>query len=145
MQEELTNLRKTKKTLENSNSELKVTLRSRERQLAKLEREYNDLKSGSSNYIETKQLKDQLEVENKRLKNQLVTLLEKNKELERKKRQFVVCKRSWGLAGRLAFGFNYGSSPDSPQALFTLSKCLIKLLFLLANVQKIHQKSRIYH
>ncbi|MCD6256252.1 MAG: hypothetical protein J7J44_08285 [Deltaproteobacteria bacterium] len=28
MQEELTNLRKTKKTLENSNSELKVTLRS---------------------------------------------------------------------------------------------------------------------
>jgi len=85
MQEELTNLRKTKKTLENSNSELKVTLRSRERQLAKLEREYNDLKSGSSNYIETKQLKDQLEVENKRLKIQLATLLEKNKELERKK------------------------------------------------------------
>lgn len=85
MQEELRNLRKTRETLKFSNSELKTALRSREKQLAKLEKEYSELKSGSANYIETKQLKDQLEIENRRLKSQLATILEKNKKLKRNK------------------------------------------------------------
>lgn len=85
MRKELRNLRGARETLKASNSELKATLRSKERQLAKLERDYEDLKSGSANYMETKQLKDRLEIDNRKLKSQLTTLLERNKELERKK------------------------------------------------------------
>jgi len=93
LQEQLQKLTQVKERLEASNSELKTNLELKERRLAKVEREYNDLKSGSANYIETKQAKDQLETENKRLKVQLATLLKRNKKLEKKD------DRLWFLSG----------------------------------------------
>ncbi len=93
LQEQLQKLTQVKERLEASNSELKTNLELKERRLAKVEKEYNDLKSGSANYIETKQAKDQLETENKRLKVQLATLLKRNKKLEKKD------DRLWFLSG----------------------------------------------
>ena len=93
LQKQVQKLNQIKETLETSNSKLKASLESKEKQLVKLEKEYNDLKSGSANYIETKQLKDQLEIANKKLKTQLATLLERNKALEGKE------KRLWFLSG----------------------------------------------
>ena len=93
LQEQLQKLTQVKERLEASNSELKTNLELKEKRLAKVEKEYNDLKSGSANYIETKQAKDQLEAENKRLKIQLATVLKRNKELEKKD------ERLWFLSG----------------------------------------------
>jgi len=93
LQEQLQKLTQVKERLEASNSELKTNLELKERRLAKVEKEYNDLKSGSANYIETKQAKEQLETENKRLKVQLATLLKRNKKLEKKD------DRLWFLSG----------------------------------------------
>ena len=93
LQEQLQKLTQVKERLEASNSELKTNLELKEKRLAKVEKEYNDLKSGSANYIETKQAKDQLETENKRLKVQLATLLKRNKKLEKKD------DRLWFLSG----------------------------------------------
>ena len=93
LQEQLRKITQVKERLEVSNSELKANLELKEKRLAKVEKEYNDLKSGSANYIETKQAKDQLETENKRLKVQLATLLKRNKKLEKKD------DRLWFLSG----------------------------------------------
>ena len=93
LQEQLQKLTQVKERLEVSNSELKANLELKEKRLAKVEKEYNDLKSGSANYIETKQVKNQLETENKRLKVQLATLLKRNKKLEKKD------DRLWFLSG----------------------------------------------
>ena len=93
LQEQLQKVTQVKERLGASNLELKANLELKEKRLAKVEKEYNDLKSGSANYIETKQAKDQLEAENKRLKIQLATVLKRNKELEKKD------ERLWFLSG----------------------------------------------
>lgn len=143
MQKELRSLREARGTLDASNSELKATLRSREKQLAKLERDYGDLKSGSANYIKTKQLKDQLEIDNRKLKSQLTTLLERNKELERK----IAC----GLQVEpgsywLDFGINHGSSPNAPQATFsTLPRCLEREIIFGRKLKSCHFDFNMFH
>jgi len=93
LQEKLQKVTQVKESLEALNSGLKANLELKEKRLVKVEKEYNDLKSGSANYIETKQAKNQLEAENKRLKIQLATVLKRNKELEKKD------ERLWFLSG----------------------------------------------
>jgi len=108
LQEELRDLREAKDTLEVSNSELEATLRSKLEQLAKLEKDYEDLKSGSAHYIEMKQIKDQLEIDNKELKSQLAAVLEKNRELERKKDSLWFVSGAGVLVAGWVFGLIMG-------------------------------------
>ncbi len=108
LQEELRNLSETKDSLEVSNSKLEHTLRSNMKQLAKLEKDYEDLKSGSTHYIEIKQIKDQLETDNKGLKSQLAALSEKNKELERKKDSLWFASGAGVLLAGWLFGLIMG-------------------------------------
>ena len=108
LQEELGNLRGAKDTLEVSNSELEATLRSKMKRLAKLEKNYKDLKSGSAHYIEMKQIKDQLDIDNKELKSQLAAVLEKNKELERKKDSLWFASGAGVLVAGWLFGLIMG-------------------------------------
>jgi len=108
LQEELRDLREAKDTLEVSNSELEATLRSKLEQLAKLEKDYEDLKSGSAHYIEMKQIKDQLEIDNKKLKSQLAAVLEKNRELERKKDSLWFVSGAGVLVAGWVFGLIMG-------------------------------------
>lgn len=108
LQEELRDLREAKDTLEVSNSELEATLRSKLEQLARLEKHYEELKSGSTHYIEMKQIKDQLEIDNKGLKTQLTAVLEKNKELERKRDSLWFVSGAGVLVAGWLFGLLMG-------------------------------------
>lgn len=107
-QEELRNLREAKGTLEVSNSELEASLRSNMGKLAKLEKDYEALKSGSAHYIEVKQTKDQLEIDNKKLESQLAAVSEKNRELERKKDSLWFVSGAGVLVAGWVFGLLMG-------------------------------------
>lgn len=107
-QEELGKLREAKGTLEVSSSELEASLRSNMGKLAKLEKDYEALKSGSTHYIEVKQTKDQLEIDNEKLKSQLAAVSEKNRELERKKDSLWFVSGAGVLVAGWVFGLIMG-------------------------------------
>ena len=82
---EISSLRESKKQLEKSKLELESSLFSREKELTKVKRDYEELKSGSARYIEIKELKDNLENRNKNLKSRADGLLEENRRLKKQR------------------------------------------------------------
>lgn len=82
---EISSLREGKKQLEKSKLELESSLFSREKELTKVKRDYEELKSGSARYIEIKELKDKLENRNKNLESRADGLLEENRRLKKQR------------------------------------------------------------
>ena len=85
LEREINGLRKIKKNLGQSKLELESNVTSREKELAKVRRDYEELKSDSTGYIELKELKDKLEIRNKYLENQTGSLMEENKHLKKQR------------------------------------------------------------
>ena len=85
LEREINGLRKIKKNLGQSKLELESNLASREKELAKVKRDYEELKSDSTRYIELKELKGKLEIRNKDLENQTGSLIEENKHLKKQR------------------------------------------------------------
>lgn len=85
MKKESSDLNEAKRHLGESASQLKSVLSSREKELTKIKRNYDELKSGSTEYIEVKELKDKLEIRNKYLESRTDDLLEENRRLKKEK------------------------------------------------------------
>ncbi|MDO9528575.1 MAG: TIGR04211 family SH3 domain-containing protein [Syntrophales bacterium] len=83
LKNEVSSLGKSKERLEKSNLELESSLFSREKELTKVKRDYEELKSGAAGYIEVKELKDNLESRNKNLESQADNLLKENRQLKK--------------------------------------------------------------
>lgn len=82
---EISSLSEGKKQLEKSKLELESSLFSREKELTKTKRDYEELKSGAARYIEVKELKDNLENRNKSLESQADSLLKENRRLKKQR------------------------------------------------------------
>lgn len=85
LESDLKSLSESKEGLEKSNAKLNSTLTSREKELENLKKEYADWKSGATDYVNVKELKDKLEIDNQKLQDKVDGLLEENKWLRRKK------------------------------------------------------------
>jgi len=90
---EISSLGKSNERLEKSNLELKSSLFSKEKELTKVKRNYEELKSGAAEYVEAKELKDNLESRNKNLESQVEKLLEENRQLKKQ------TNRLWFISG----------------------------------------------
>jgi len=97
-------LSETKKRLEASRTELQSTLTSRERELAKIKKEYETLKSGASNFVAVKNRNDVLQSENSKLKTQLKNVEQQNAWLKKWKDSLLFASG----AGVLLFGWLLG-------------------------------------
>ncbi len=83
LKSEIGSLEENKEQLERSNLELKSSLFSKENELTNVKRSYEELKSGSADYVEVKELKDKLESRNKYLESQTDNLLKENRQLRK--------------------------------------------------------------
>ena len=82
---EISGLREDRKQLEKFKLELETSLFSREKELTKIKKDYEELKSGAARYIEVKELKDNLEIRNKNLESQADSLLKENRRLKKQR------------------------------------------------------------
>jgi SH3 domain protein len=115
MKKESSDLNEAKRHLGESASQLKSVLSSREKELTKIKRNYDELKSGSTEYIEVKELKDKLEIRNKYLESRADDLLEENRQPQEREKQPLVCQRSRGFASGVDIRPRYGTHPDTSQ------------------------------
>jgi len=83
LKDEINSLGESKKQLEKSNLELKSNLLSQEKELTAVKRNYEKLRSGAVDYIEVKELKDNLENRNKNLESRVNNLLKENRQLNK--------------------------------------------------------------
>jgi SH3 domain protein len=83
LKNEVSSFGKSNERLEKSNLELRSSLFSKEKELTKVKKSYEELKSGAGKYIEVKELKDNLESRNKNLESRVNNLTEENRQLNK--------------------------------------------------------------
>ena len=93
LKNEISSLGESNERLGKSNLELKSSLFSKEKELTKVKSDYEELKSGTAEYIEVKELKDNLEGRNKNLESQADNLLKENRQLKKQ------TNRLWFISG----------------------------------------------
>lgn len=85
LKKEVSDISESKSHLKKLTSDLKSSLSSTGKELAELKMAYEELKSGSAEYIKVKEAKDRLEIRNQDLESQTKALLEENRLLKRQK------------------------------------------------------------